>query len=69
MLNYLWAVVCVGIEGSMVLATDCIAIATVNFVVAATTYMYLILMYIVAEYESMFINVVYTSNDWALYIH
>ena len=36
MLNYLWAVMCVGIEGSMVLATDCIAIATVNFVVAAT---------------------------------
>ena len=31
--------------------------------------MYLILMYIVAEYESMFINVVYTPNDWALYIN
>ena len=27
---------CVGIEGSMVLTTDSIAIATVNFVVAAT---------------------------------
>ena len=36
MLNYLWAVMCVGIKGSMVLATDYIAIATVNFVVAAT---------------------------------
>ena len=34
MLNYLWAVMCVGIEGSMVIATDCIAIATVNFVLA-----------------------------------
>ena len=61
MLNYLWAVMCVGIEGSMVLATDCIAIAS-EFC-CSRYYMYLILMYIVAEYESMFINVVYTSND------
>ena len=36
MLNYLWAMMCVDIEGSMVLATDCIAIATVNLFVAAT---------------------------------
>ena len=67
MLNYLWAVVCFGIEGSMVLATDCMA--SYSEFCCSHYCMYLILMYIVAEYESMFINVVYTSNDWALYIH